>query len=168
MIMIKPLDQYGPFGSVIELLRQLAVFEKMEGGFEPDEDCLRTHLESSINPLHIYLACDGLKPVGVVVFYVGQYSTFKSRWRVYLEDIYVAKEYRGQGLLRRLLQPVALHALQAGHTEVAFSVLDWNKNAQAAYQALGAEVEGHYVERAGQTWLRMVFRGEALEALAAG
>jgi GNAT superfamily N-acetyltransferase len=167
MFKIEPVGQFGNHHHVIEMLRELAVFEGMESDFSPNISSLRTHVTRSEMPIHVYLAYDGDEPAGVVVFYVGEYSTFKTRWRVYLEDVYVKESHRGKGLLRKLLKPVAERALRGDIEEIAFAVLDWNEGAQKAYDALGAEREGRYEEEGGSTWLRMVFRIEAIKALAA-
>ena len=167
MVKIESVGQFGDVHKAIALLRELAIFERMEESFKLSTDKLRTHVSPrSEMPLHVYLAMDGHDAVGIVVFYVGEYSSFKTGWRVYLEDVFIKESHRGQGLLRQLLRPVAERALAGDIPEVGFAVLDWNKDAQEAYRALGDELEGRYEEEGGSTWLRMVFRREALEALA--
>ena len=167
MIKIESVGQFGRTDLVIKLLRELAAFERMEDEFQSSQDSLRVQVSSNAMPLHVYLAMDEGEAVGVVVFYVGEYSSFKTGWRLYLEDIYVKESYRGKGLLRKLLKPAAVRAQRGLIPEIAFAVLDWNTDAQAAYKALGAEVEGRFIEEGGSTWLRMVFREEAVAALAA-
>lgn len=167
MIKIESVGQFGRTDDVIKLLRELAVFERMEDEFHPKESSLQAHVShNAAMPLHIYLAMDDGKAVGVVVFYVGEYSSFKTGWRVYLEDIFVAESHRGRGLLRRLLQPVARLAQSCEIAEIAFSVLDWNENAIAAYKRLGAVETGYKVAEDGVKWLTMAFRGDTLDALA--
>lgn len=167
MLQVKSVTEHsGTLYQVIPLLRELAEFEKMAADFAPSEVKLREQINRNANPtLRIQLAYDYYTPVGVVVYYIGDYSSFKTRWNIYLEDVFVKETHRGQGLLRRLLKPVAELALLRG-TEVIFSVLDWNKNAIAAYKRLGATEAGYKVDGKGAKWLTMVFRDKALEALA--
>jgi diamine N-acetyltransferase len=139
----------------------------MEDEFHPLESSLRAQVSNASVPLHVYLAMDECEAVGVVVFYIGEYNSFKTTWRLYLEDIYIKESHRGKGLLRKLLKPAAVRAQRGLIPEIAFAVLDWNTDAQVAYKALGTETEGRFIEEGGRTWLRMVFREEVVTALAA-
>lgn len=168
MIDIRPVKQFDNLLPVMSLLRQLAIFEKMEDDFSPDTDRLRVQLSHNANPqLHIKLAYDSVTPVGVVIYYIGDYTSFRSRWRVYLEDVFVKESHRGRGVLRKLLKPVAELAVDRRIEEIAFAALVWNQNAIAAYKHLGAVETGDKVDERGDRWRTMAFRGRALVALAA-
>lgn len=88
------------------------------------------------------------------------YSTWKGR-SVYLEDIYVTPEYRGQGIGTKIIKKVAEVALERGCSQLRLTVLDWNQRAVDLYKALGArdltEAEG---------WHSFHFEGDAMRELA--
>ncbi|XP_045346247.1 thialysine N-epsilon-acetyltransferase isoform X1 [Leopardus geoffroyi] len=88
------------------------------------------------------------------------YSTWKGR-SVYLEDVYVKPEYRGQGIGSKIIKKVAEVALERGCSQLRLTVLDWNKGAVDLYKALGArdltEAEG---------WHSFRFEEEAMRELA--
>uniref|UniRef100_A0A4X1V1F1 N-acetyltransferase domain-containing protein n=1 Tax=Sus scrofa TaxID=9823 RepID=A0A4X1V1F1_PIG len=88
------------------------------------------------------------------------YSTWTGR-NIYLEDIYVKPEYRGQGIGSKIIKKVAEVALDKGCSQFRLAVLDWNKKAMDLYKALGArdltEAEG---------WHSFRFEGEAMRELA--
>ena len=154
-------------GNILELLGQLAKFEKMEEKFKPDHDKFRLHLSVHRNPyLGAYVAFEGDEMIGVAVFYQGEYSTFGSSWRIYLEDVFVRQDHRGKGVMRKLLAPLAKMVREFDLNEISLTVLDWNTNAIDAYDSLGATMTGHKVDEDGRKWLCMSFRGEALSILA--
>uniref|UniRef100_A0A452UQ65 Spermidine/spermine N1-acetyltransferase family member 2 n=2 Tax=Ursus TaxID=9639 RepID=A0A452UQ65_URSMA len=92
--------------------------------------------------------------------YYFTYSTWKGR-NVYLEDIYVTPEYRGQGIGSKIIQKVAQVALDQGCSQFRLAVLDWNHRAVALYKALGAQ---DLTETEG--WHAFRFEGEAMRKLA--
>uniref|UniRef100_A0A8C9GYL2 Spermidine/spermine N1-acetyltransferase family member 2 n=1 Tax=Piliocolobus tephrosceles TaxID=591936 RepID=A0A8C9GYL2_9PRIM len=97
--------------------------------------------------------------VGYGIYYF-IYSTWKGR-TIYLEDIYVMPEYRGQGIGSKIIKKVAEVALDKGCSHFRLAVLDWNQRAMDLYKALGArdltEAEG---------WHFFCFEGEAMRKLA--
>ncbi|KAB0336685.1 hypothetical protein E2I00_017622, partial [Balaenoptera physalus] len=88
------------------------------------------------------------------------YSTWKGR-NIYLEDIYVKPEYRGQGIGSKIIKKVAEVALDKGCSQFRLAVLDWNKGATDLYKALGAQ---DLTEAEG--WHCFRFEGEAMRELA--
>lgn len=95
--------------------------------------------------------------VGLAVWFLN-YSTWRGRHGIYLEDLYVTPEYRGRGLGRSLLAALAGVCIEHGYARLEWSVLDWNIDAINFYRALGA------VPMAEWTVFRLT--DEALAALA--
>lgn len=84
-----------------------------------------------------WLACaDGL-PVGYAIIFE-TYSTFLARPTLYLEDLFVLPEFRGQGAGRALFDHISDVALERGCGRMEWACLDWNTNAQAFYAKVGA------------------------------
>jgi ribosomal protein S18 acetylase RimI-like enzyme len=77
---------------------------------------------------------------------------------MYLEDLYVSENARGQGVGRRLMARLATIAVERGWGRIDFQVLDWNP-ARGFYRRLGMQHLGE--------WLRYGADREALHRLAA-
>ena len=59
--------------------------------------------------------------------------------RIYLEDLFVLPEFRGQGIGRALLADLARIALEQNCVRIDWMVLDWNQPAIDFYERLGAK-----------------------------
>ncbi len=66
------------------------------------------------------------------------FSTFRGKRGLYLEDLFVRPEFRGKGCGRALLSWVAEHARATDCFRVDWSVLSWNESAKSFYRTLGA------------------------------
>jgi GNAT superfamily N-acetyltransferase len=105
--------------------------------------------------------CDLAEVDGVAVglalwFY--NFSTFVGRHGLYLEDLYVRLDARGQGAGRALLAHLARRCVDEKLGRMEWSVLDWNAPAIAFYDGLGSI--------SMDDWRIRRLTGEALEALA--
>jgi GNAT superfamily N-acetyltransferase len=76
-------------------------------------------------------------PAGFALWF-RSYSTFLARPGIYLEDLFVFPEFRGQGLGRQLLSHLARTAVERGYGRLEWAVLDWNSDAIRFYESLGA------------------------------
>jgi GNAT superfamily N-acetyltransferase len=74
---------------------------------------------------------------GFALFF-GNYSTFLGQPGIYLEDLYIAPEWRGRGFGRRLLAHLAALAIERGCGRLEWAVLNWNEPAIGFYKKLGA------------------------------
>ena len=97
------------------------------------------------------------KPAGFSFFFFN-YSTWKGRPGLYLEDLYVEPRFRGLGIGKALLQQTAAFALEKGCRRMQWEVLDWNTPAIEFYRAMGAD----FLDE----WRNVRIEGEALERLA--
>jgi GNAT superfamily N-acetyltransferase len=91
-------------------------------------------------------------------FYFFHYSTWLGRAGLYLEDLFVKPELRGQGIGKALLVRLAKIAVQQHCYAVRWQVLDWNQPAIDFYEKLGAKVM--------REWLDVRLAGDALRRLA--
>ena len=66
------------------------------------------------------------------------FSTFRGRHGIYLEDLFVRPQFRGHGLGKALLANLATRAVREGCARVEWAVLDWNAPSIAFYRSLGA------------------------------
>ena len=97
--------------------------------------------------------------IGFAVYFYS-YSTWLGRNGIYLEDLYVSPQQRGDGAGRQLLRHIAREALANHCGRLEWSVLDWNEPAIGFYQTLGAEPQDE--------WIRYRLDGERLRQFAEG
>jgi len=97
--------------------------------------------------------------VGYAIYFF-TYSTFLAKPTLYLEDIFVLPEFRGQGAGKALFRACAAEAVREGCGRMEWQVLDWNKPSIDFYERAGARLQ--------KEWVPCRLTGEALEALAGG
>jgi len=124
--------------AVLELIRELAVFEK-----EPDavvvtvEDLERDGF--SENPLfHTFVAKINNEIVGVALYYY-RYSTWKGK-TIHLEDLIVKEKMRGSGIGFALYSKIIEQGKKDKVRRIEWAVLDWNTPAIDFYKKSGAKV----------------------------
>jgi GNAT superfamily N-acetyltransferase len=83
------------------------------------------------------MAEDGGTVVGFALFF-HNYSTFRGKPGIYLEDLFVMPEYRGKGHGKALLRELAKLAVERDCCRVEWSVLNWNEPSIQFYKSLGA------------------------------
>jgi GNAT superfamily N-acetyltransferase len=95
--------------------------------------------------------------VGYALYYPA-FASFRTRWRLWLEDVYVEPEARGSGAGVALMAELARLSVAGGYGAVDWEVLDWNRPALDFYERLGARCLGDL--------LHYRLEGQALEELA--
>ena len=144
---------------ILTFIKALAEYERMADLVVATEEGLRATLFGPRPYAECVIARWQGEPAGFALFF-HNYSTFLGRPGVYLEDLFVKPELRGQGVGRALLQYLAKVALDRGCGRLEWSVLDWNEPAIGFYKSLGAEP---LVD-----WTIFRLKGEALTRLARG
>lgn len=103
---------------------------------------------------------DEPEAVAGMALYFNNYSTWRARAGIYLEDLYVREQYRGRGYGRLLIQALAREVLLIGGGRLEWSCLKWNEPSLKFYRGLGAkEMDG---------WVGLRVDGQAMEDLALG
>jgi GNAT superfamily N-acetyltransferase len=144
--------------TIIRFIRELAEYEKLLHQVTLDPDHLAHELFGNAPVAFTLIAEIDSQPAGFLLgFY--NFSTFLGRRGIYIEDVYVYPDYRGQRIGYRLLQTVAQKAVAEGCGRVEWQVLDWNQPSIDFYESLHA--------RCKSDWLTYQLTGTALEALAA-
>ena len=140
-----------------EFIRGIAEYEKLADEVVADEAVLRESFFGSRPSAEALIAEWDGKPVAFAVFFEN-FSTFKGRSGLYLEDLYVIPEYRKKGIGKALLTYLARIAFERGCPRVEWVVLDWNQNAIDFYESFGAKKM--------EEWLIFRISGDNLEKLA--
>ena len=142
---------------LVQFIRELAVYEKLEHEVVAEETALASHLFGTPQRCWAAIAERDGKPVGFTLYFF-TYSTFLTRPSLYIEDIFVQPEQRGYGIGKALIGWLAQEALREDCHRMEWAVLDWNEPSRAFYHSLGAfHKEG---------WLPYQLSREALEKLA--
>jgi GNAT superfamily N-acetyltransferase len=142
---------------VLELIRELADFERLAHEVVADAAALRRHLFAERPAAEVLIAEVDGAPAGFALFFTS-FSTFVGRPGIYLEDLFIRPAFRGRGIGRAMLARIAQTALQRGCGRFEWAVLDWNERAIGFYRRLGA--------RPMSDWTVFRLDGEALESLA--
>jgi GNAT superfamily N-acetyltransferase len=124
---------------ILELIKGLAVYEKLAHEVTATEAGLRQTLFGARPAAEVIIGYTGDTPVGFALFFPN-YSTFLGKPGLYLEDLFVLPEWRGRGFGRGLLTQLARIAVERGCGRFEWSVLDWNEPAIGFYKSLGAKL----------------------------
>ncbi len=123
-------------GIILEFIRQLAIYEKMEDQVVATEDILREWIFEKGKAEVIFALEDG-KEVGFALFCYN-FSTFLGRAGIWLEDLFVLPEFRGKGYGKGLLKRLAKIAVERGCGRLEWYCLDWNQPSIDFYRSFGA------------------------------
>ena len=85
------------------------------------------------------LAFEGGEAVGLALYFF-EFSTWRGRPGIYVQDMYVAPAMRGRGLGRELMEAVVRRSRERGGRYVKLSVYDGNEEAIGFYLSLGFEI----------------------------
>jgi GNAT superfamily N-acetyltransferase len=138
-------------------IRELAEYERLLHAVEASEADIARDLFGATPRAFCDIAELGGEPVGFALWFYN-YSTFKGRAGIYLEDLFVRPTARGHGAGKALLRRLAQRCVDEGLGRLEWAVLDWNAPAIGFYDALGAE--------ALKDWIVRRVTGEALARLA--
>lgn len=124
---------------ILTFIRDLAAYEHLLPEVEATEEKLRATLFGPRPAGECILAFGPAgAPAGFALFFTN-YSTFLAKPGLYLEDLFVRPEFRGQGIGKALLLHLARLANARGCGRMEWAVLDWNQPAIDFYESLGAE-----------------------------
>ena len=129
---------------MMELVQELAVYEKAPEAVTVNFDHF---VESGFGSKPVWWAfvaeINGVVE-GFALYYI-RYSTWKGQ-RMYLEDLIVTENVRGQGVGRLLFDALIDEAKAKKFSGIAWQVLDWNEPAINFYKKLGqVSFDGEWV-----------------------
>ena len=124
---------------ILGFIRDLAEFEQLLEQMVADEQGLERALFNTPAQAEVVIAEHAGHPAGFALFF-HNFSTFRGRRGLYLEDLFVRSEFRGLGIGKALLQHLAATAIARDCARFEWSVLDWNAAAIGFYASLGARV----------------------------
>lgn len=141
---------------VFAFIRDLAEYEKLlDDVIATPEDIERALFAPQPRVFCDIAEWEG-KPAGFALWFYN-FSTFRGRHGIYLEDLFVKPAFRGHGIGKALLVGLAQRAVREGCARVEWSVLDWNEPSINFYKSLGAVPMDE--------WTIFRLTGDALHAL---
>jgi GNAT superfamily N-acetyltransferase len=126
------------FDLFFNLIIALADFEKLPPPDAAARERLRHDAFKNAPRFEAYLAFKNNAAVGYCIIFE-TYSSFLAKPTLYLEDLFVLPEYRGQKIAFEIIKFLAAEALKRGCGRMEWVVLDWNQNAIDFYEKLGAK-----------------------------
>jgi GNAT superfamily N-acetyltransferase len=147
----------GDAGLVLAFVRELAAYERLLD----EVDATEAMIDAALFGPNARLFCDIAEwdgaPAGFALWFAN-FSSFRGRHGIYLEDLFVRPAARRLGIGQALLRHLARRCVEQGWTRFEWSVLDWNAPSIAFYQSLGAVLM--------DGWTTCRITGDALARLA--
>ncbi len=142
--------------TILSFIKALAEYEDMSDQVVATEELLKEWLFEK-KKAEVLLAMEGDTAVGIALYFYN-FSTFLGRAGIYLEDLFVKKEYRGKGYGKALLKELARIAVSQGCGRLEWCCLDWNQPSIDFYLSLGAKPM--------DDWTQYRLTGDTLKTLA--
>ncbi|MBL7997629.1 MAG: GNAT family N-acetyltransferase [Candidatus Kapabacteria bacterium] len=146
------------FDDFITLIHALADFEKLD---PPAPDAIERLYHDAFSETPRYEGFLVRNDAGVNIGYCiifETYSSFLAKPTLYLEDIFIMPEHRRLGYAHDTMKALAKIAVSRNCGRMEWQVLDWNENAIAFYQKIGAvhQNEWHFYRLAEQQLHQLV------------
>jgi GNAT superfamily N-acetyltransferase len=143
--------------TMVALVRELAAYERALDQVELTNELLEASLFGDQPAVFAHVAEVDGEVAGFALWFLS-FSTWLGRNGIYLEDLYVRPERRGEGLGKALLAELARVCVERGYGRLEWSVLDWNTPAIDFYRARGATPQ--------RNWMVFRLTGDPLRQLA--
>ncbi|MCJ8144699.1 GNAT family N-acetyltransferase [Ancylobacter sp. A5.8] len=143
---------------ILSFVRELADYEKLLHEVEAGIGDIEAALFGANPKAFCDIAEWNGEPAGFALWFYN-YSTFRGRHGLYLEDLYVRPAFRGNGIATTLMKHLAKRCVTEGLGRFEWWVLNWNEPAIRFYRSIGAAPMDE--------WTVQRVTGAALEKLAA-
>jgi len=137
---------------------ELARYEREPDAVEVDVPTLTAQMQQARPPFECLIAERDGEALGFALYFQ-TYSTWRGQPGLWLEDLFVPQQHRGNGIGKALLGRVAAIVVERGYARLDWSVLTWNTPAIDFYRSLDAEVM--------EDWRQCRLTRDPLQALSA-
>ena len=124
---------------IFALVCELADYENLQGEVAATPEAIAAALFAPQPRLYCAIAEWNGEPAGFAVWFLN-FSTFRGRHGLYVEDLFVRPQFRGHGIGKALMARLARACVEQGFARVEWAVLDWNAPSIAFYRSIGAQV----------------------------
>ena len=121
---------------IIYFINKIAEYEKMSNDVVLDKETLRDYMFNKKIAKCKFIMEDN-KEVGFALYFYN-FSTFKGRAGLYLEDIFILEEYRNKGYGKKLFLELVKEAKENNLGRMEWTCLNWNEPSIKFYKSLGA------------------------------
>ena len=140
---------------ILDFIKGLAEYEKLSHEVMATEETLKDSIFK--RKMAEVIICEYKeKPVGFCLFF-HNFSTFLGKPGIYIEDLFILKEYRNLGLGKIMFTHIARLTKERDCGRLEWWVLDWNEPSIQFYKKLGAKPM--------DDWTVFRLDGEALDNL---
>ena len=122
---------------ILSFIKELAEYEKLLHEVVATEETLKETLFGETAYANVLIGYLNNQPISFALYF-HNFSTFLGRPGIYLEDLFVKPEARGNGIGQKMLAYLAYLAKTSNCGRLEWWVLDWNKDAIGFYQRMGA------------------------------
>ncbi len=126
--------------AIAMLIREFAEFEKLTDWCEVTDDDLHEAIFGKKSFVQALVAMTGNRYAGYALYFP-VFKSFRGERSIFLEDLYITPDLRGNGLGFVMLREVAKYAKEQGFTRMDWQTLKWNEPAIEFYKNLGAEAD---------------------------
>jgi len=117
---------------ILDLIKGIAEYEKLLDQVEANPKLLEQELFDE-NNAKVLLAYYDNQPVGFALYFYN-FSTFKGKKGLYLEDLFIKPEFRGKGIGNDLFNQLISIAKRTGCGRMEWVCLNWNLPAIEFYK----------------------------------
>lgn len=128
------------YPEIIAMIKELALFEKAPERMTNSVD----QMEEEKDLFRCLIAEDENGNILGMALYFFAYFTWVGK-SLYLDDLYVKEQYRGNGIGKILLRELMKVADEENCKRVRWQVLDWNTNAIELYKKSGATIDDEWL-----------------------
>ena len=125
------------FNELLSLFKEFSIFEKLPEKMINTVD--KMNAESDLINGFVAENSDN-KIIGYVTYFYAYYTWVGKS--LYMDDLFVKQEYRGNGLGTRLIRKVIDFAKKENCNRLRWQVSEWNRPAIDFYKSLGAKISG--------------------------
>jgi GNAT superfamily N-acetyltransferase len=141
---------------ILVLIKNLAEYEKAPLEAKATHEQIEQSLFGDNPFAFCHVAEHAGEVIGISIWFLN-YSTWLGKPGIYLEDLYVDPDHRGNGYGLALLKELEKICVERDYERLQWWVLDWNQPSIDFYKSLGAE--------AMDEWTVYRVTGDALKEL---
>ena len=121
---------------IIDFIHKLAIYEKLQYEMKVTKELIEKWIFKE-KKSEVLFIIENDKEVGFVLYFYN-FSTFVGKPGIYIEDIFILEEYRGNGYGKEVFKYLAKKSVKEGYGRIEWTCLDWNKTAINFYEKMGA------------------------------
>jgi len=123
---------------ILQYIKDLAEYEKLLHEVVATEEDIKKTLFGDHKGAFAVIAENNETSVGFALCFYN-YSTFQGKYGIYIEDLYVPEQYRGQGIGKGFFKYLAKKAMDEDCGRIQWWVLNWNEPSIEFYKSIGAQ-----------------------------